>query len=912
MSAKDLDAPAVAPSAPDLVDGEEEATVAARTNMGSAVLTGFGWKMATALLSDVTRVLVAIVLARLLTPADYGIAGMAFIFAGLANIFSDLALGGALVQRRAITEEDRSTVFWAALAFSFVVAGVLVGLSPLIADFFGRHEVEKLVAVLSASIPLSALTTTQVALLTRRLAYRSLEIRQMAGVLGGAATALALAAAGFGPWAIVCNSLAASAVSTALLWRLSPWRPQLIFSFTHLRSLSGFGLRLFGLRIMNYANLNADNTLVGRFAGASALGTYSLAYNVMFTPMLRVANPISTVVYPALARMQDDLPRMRKAWLRSKRLSASLLAPAFLFILVTAPDLVRVLFGEKWHAAVPVIQLLAVAGVAHSLVTLNWTVLQGTGQIAVAFRLGLLVSILTVGAFAVGVRWGAVGVAASYAAVKWPLVLIDTYVTTRTVRFSFREAVLAGGSILPHAIVAAAGAWGVRLALVDAGAPPALRLMAVIAAAYLLYLSLLLVAAPAFVAEVREILGQRFPRLARPLPALLERHLARAQPSPQHEPSAPESRPSGTRGYRPTALQKQLLLVALGDPDSAAEAWKSLPAGFSLDELEPGSFELMPLAYRNLSQTSPDDPRLPRLKGMYRRSWVKNNLLLGSTRQIAETLEAAVVPALFLEGPTYGARFYGDLALRPSSAVHLLVPAPDAPEASRQLEDQGWTTRPGSDAYPGWRVLFDTAGNICVLRSSLVFDYIGAGAGPSEGPLWQAAETDRVGDTEVLVPRPTDALLAACVAGARYGPLPPTQWLTDAVMILRASEVDWDRLIELAVTRGQSLRLMEALDCLVSLPIPVPERVTAARAWLARRSPTRRDQLVFALSSGRFARRGGLARALAQLLAATTGEPLLRTAARVPGHLCARWSVTHRWQLPLAAGRRLLGSARRT
>jgi hypothetical protein len=366
----------------------------------------------------------------------------------------------------------------------------------------------------------------------------------------------------------------------------------------------------------------------------------------------------------------------------------------------------------------------------------------------------------------------------------------------------------------------------------------------------------------------------------------------------------------GPRGYRPTGLQEQLLLVALGDPDSAAEAWKSLPASFSLDELEPGSFELLPLVYRNVAQTDPADPLLPRLKGIYRRSWVKNNLLLGRTSEIAETLQTVGVPALFLEGPTHAVRFYGDLALRPSSSVHVLVPASDAPEASRQLERHGWTTRPGSDAYPDWRVLFDAGGNICVLRSSLVFDYIGVGAEPSEGSLWEAAETDRVGDTEVLVPSPTDAFFAACVAGARYGPLPPTQWLTDTVMILRADEVDWDRLIELAVTHGQGLRLREALDCL--LRFPVPERVAAAHAWLAGWSATRRERLVFALSSGRFARRGGPAQALAQLVATTSGEPLARTAARIPALLCARWSLTHRWQLPLAAARRLLAAVRRT
>ena len=904
MSTQDVDTVSAAPGDELDVAPEQEDAVETSPSMSSAVLTGLGWKVATVLVSDVTRVVVAVVLARLLSPADYGLAGMAFIFSGLATIFSDLALGGALVQRQQITEEDRSTVFWASLAFSFVVAGICVALSPLVADFFGQPEVEKLVAVMAVSVPLSALTTTQVALLLRKLAYRSLEIRQMLGILAGAVVALAFAAAGFGPWAIVSNSLAASAVSALLVWRFSDWRPRFVFSFARLRDLSGFGLRLFGLRLMNYANLNVDNMLVGRFAGAAALGVYSLAYNVMFTPMIRIANPISSVVYPALARMQDDLPRMRRAWLRSKRLSASMLAPAFLLALVTAPDLVPVLFGQKWEAAVPVIQLLAIAGVAHSLVTLNWTVLQGTGHMKVAFRLGLLVCVLTVAAFAIGVRWGAVGVAAAYAAIKLPLVLIDTYVTTRTVRFSFSEALRAGGSVLPHALIAAAGAWATRVVLTNAGTPPAVRLVVVIATACLLYLLLLVVAAPGYVADARDVLSQRIRWFARPLPGPLERHLRRAR-----EPR--RSRHSGWSGYRPTALQEQLLLAALGDPESAAEAWKELPGTFSVEDLEPGSFELMPLVYRNLAVSMPDDPRLPRLKGIYRRSWVKNNLLLGRTSEIAVTLRDAGIPALFLEGPIHAARFYGDLGLRPTSSVHVLVPESDAAEASSRLERDGWKPRPGSGAYPGWRLLFDTGGNICVLRTSLAYDYVGGGGGPTEEPLWSAADAHEVGETQVLVPTPTDALLAACVAGARYGPLPPTQWLTDSVMILRTGEIDWDRLIELSVAHRQHLRLRKALACLLDLPVPVPERVSAAHTWLAHESTTRRDRLTFQLASGRLARRSGFPHALAELLAATSGESLVRTAARLPRHLCARWSVEHSWQLPLAVGRRMLHAVRR-
>jgi len=384
-----------------------------------------------------------------------------------------------------------------------------------------------------------------------------------------------------------------------------------------------------------------------------------------------------------------------------------------------------------------------------------------------------------------------------------------------------------------------------------------------------------------------------------------EERLSRA-PAPRAET------PAGTRRvYRPTPIQRRLLRVALSDPDRAAEAWKSVRESFTLDELERGSFELMPLVYQNLVQSSPDEPLLPRLKGIYRRSWVKNNLLLGATSEIATTLGAAGLPALFLEGPTHAARFYANLALRPSSAVHVLTPPAHAADASRRLEREGWSLRPGSDGYPGWRVLFAANGDICVLRSSLSFDYVGRGDVPAEEPLWRAAVAFDVNATEVLVPTPSDAFLAACVAGARYGPLPPNQWLTDTVMILRSGELEWDRIVDLAMVHGQHLRLREALGCLLDLPIPLPQRVADAHAWLAQWRPTRRDRVVFALSNGTLARRGGLADSLAELVASTPGESLARTATRLPGRLCARWGVAHGWQLPVAAGRRLLSAARK-
>jgi O-antigen/teichoic acid export membrane protein len=491
------------------VQGIETIPTQGMQSMSGAILSGLKWKVITSAVAEGARIVVAVVLARLLVPADYGVAGMAFIFAGFVTLFSDLALGGALVQRREINEAHRSTVFWTALGISLAAMGVAIGTSGLVADFFHEPEVRKLVIALSFSFPLAALTTTQVALLNRRLAYRSLELRTIAGVLCGAVVAIVMAVLGLGPWAIVANSLTSTAVSTALLWKLSTWRPRAVYSIESLRAVGGFGVKLFGVRLLNYANGNADNMLVGRFAGASALGIYSLAYNVMFTPMNRITTPIASVVYPALARMQDDLTRLRAAWLRSKRLIIALLAPAFLMIAVTAPDSVHVVFGAKWSAAVPVLQLLCLAGVANAVVALNWSVLQATGRVGTELRLNLFASFVTIGAFALGVRWGALGVAGFYAGARWLLIVVNTRITTRAMSFDFTETLLAGCGTLPLAIISGAAAFGVRVELVQVGIPALVRLFAVAAIGIGAYLLLLVVAAPTLVAEARHLLLRR-------------------------------------------------------------------------------------------------------------------------------------------------------------------------------------------------------------------------------------------------------------------------------------------------------------------------------------------------------------------------------------------------------------------
>jgi O-antigen/teichoic acid export membrane protein len=480
--------------------------------LSGTVVTGAKWKILTALVGEGSRVVVALVLARLLTPEDYGVAGMAIVTTSFVVLFSDPALGTALVQRPHITEADRSTIFWtsAAIGLTGTVLGVL--LSGFVAEAFGTPEVQKLFAVTSISFLLSSLSVTPAALMTRRLAFRSLQIREILATACGAVVAVTVAVAGFGPWAIVANWVTFSAVSTLLLWLVCDWRPHFLFSRDSLRDLGSFGLKIFGARILSWSNTNVDNVLVGRFLGAAKLGAYSLAYNVMYLPMQRIGGPLQQVVSPVFARIQTEHDRLERSFLRSKRLSCALLIPSFLVTLVVAPDLVNVVFGEKWDAAIVPLQLLCIAGVGQCLVSLHFSILQSSGQGNALLRLNLVVTGVTLAAFAAGVPFGIVGVAGFYALAKWILVVIDTRITTKAVSFAFWPTLRAGTGTLPLGAAAAVAAFFFRMLLVDEGVPAPVRLVVVSITMTLIYILLIVIAAPSIADEVKTLIRRRHER----------------------------------------------------------------------------------------------------------------------------------------------------------------------------------------------------------------------------------------------------------------------------------------------------------------------------------------------------------------------------------------------------------------
>jgi PST family polysaccharide transporter len=229
----------------------------------------------------------------------------------------------------------------------------------------------------------------------------------------------------------------------------------------------------------------------------------------MRLPSGLVGKPFQAVLSPAFSRLQGEPERLERAWLRSKRVSVAVVVPALVGLVVVAPDFIDVVFGDRWDEAIVPLQILCFAGIAHSLASLHWSVLQARGEAGTLLRVNMLSAAVSWTAFAVGLHWGIAGVAASYVVARWLLVVPITLMMSRAVSFDFWAALRAGTSLLPLSCAAGAVAFAAREALLATDVPTPLRLALVALVLASVYGVLLRLAAPALIEEIRGILGDR-------------------------------------------------------------------------------------------------------------------------------------------------------------------------------------------------------------------------------------------------------------------------------------------------------------------------------------------------------------------------------------------------------------------
>jgi len=479
------------------------------TRLRDRVMGALRWSGITLVVTQASRFFFGIVLVRLLTPEEFGLASMALVASTLVLLLSDLTLGAGLVQRSRISEADRSTVFWSSAAIGAALSLLGIALSGVIADFFGEAEVQPLFAVLSLSFVVLALGRTHAALLHREMRFRAISGRVMASNVIGGCVGVILAFLGSGAWAVIGMHMTVTVASTVFLWTFASWYPRLTFSTASMRDLVPFASRLLGSNIARYVSGIVDKIVVGRLLGAAPLGVYAVGYNLVLVPMNAVVVAVGDTLFPALSRLQDDGARLWRAWLRATRLLAAAVLPTTLGLAVVAPELVELLLGDRWAQAVPVVQILALAGIFQSLSALGATVLIALDRTTALLRFSIVDLAFIVAGVLVGTQWGFEGVAAGYLVATVMTRVALAWMATRALDARFGSFLSNLRAPVEAAVLMTLGVALAREALVRSDVASPVMVTVLIVLGFAIYVPLLFWRAPDVLSELRALLSRR-------------------------------------------------------------------------------------------------------------------------------------------------------------------------------------------------------------------------------------------------------------------------------------------------------------------------------------------------------------------------------------------------------------------
>ena len=374
----------------------------------------------------VMQMALVVVLARLLTPRDYGLYAMVLVIVGVGAIFRDFGLSSAAIQAKTLSRGQRDNLFWINTASGAGLTVLVFACAPLVADLFGQPKLVPITRVLSIVFVLDGMSTQHRANLKRAMRFKQLAITDVVAQVVNVSVAISSAALGAGYWALVWSQVAQVATALVMAVVFTRWIPGRPVRGEPMRPLLLFGLHFVGTQLIYYASSNVDTVTIGLRFGPSSLGIYNRAFQFLMNPLNQFRVPASTVAIPVLSRLQDDLERANVYLRRSQTVLGCTVVLALSYAAGAAVPLVHVFLGARWHAVSPIFALLAFAGIFQMLSFVGYWAYVSRGLTHVLLRYTVVSFALKAVCVVVGSYWGIIGVAAGFAvapAFAWPLSL---------------------------------------------------------------------------------------------------------------------------------------------------------------------------------------------------------------------------------------------------------------------------------------------------------------------------------------------------------------------------------------------------------------------------------------------------------------------------------------------------------
>lgn len=390
---------------------------------------------------------IGVILARLLTPAEFGLIGMVSVFIGLSGVFVNCGFGEALIQKQDATHQDESSVFYINIVLGLIAATCLFVSAPWIAKFYDQPSLVPLTRWMALNIVVGAFGVVQTMLLTKKLDFKTQIKISMISAVSSGTIAVLMALKGFGVMSLVAQTMLGTLLSTGMLWIFQTWRPSLSFSLDSLKAMFPYGSRLFASGLLNSFFNEIYSIIIGKLYDPAMLGFFTRARQLQQLPIDNISGIVGRVSFPVFASIQNDHESLKKAVRKALKGLAWLTFPLMVGMALTARPLVITLLTEKWEPCVPYIRLLCIYGALYPLSLIHVNVLSAQGRSDLFLRVEVIKKILITVGIVATFRYGVTGLLVGNIVVGLLSYYLNSHYSTQLISYSWKEQI---ADLLPY------------------------------------------------------------------------------------------------------------------------------------------------------------------------------------------------------------------------------------------------------------------------------------------------------------------------------------------------------------------------------------------------------------------------------------------------------------------------------
>lgn len=460
------------------------------------------------LATQVSRLAVNVILARLLTPSDFGVVAAAVVVMVVAWQLTDLGTSAVIIQRDVIDDTLVSSLFYFNLLVGVGLSAGMFAVAGPLANLMGQPHAAPAIQALASVCLIGALGNMHHGLLRRTMQFSRLAIINIANAVTNGLVGISLAVAGAGIWALVAGTVAGVGVSTITAWWFEGWRPSATFDLRRLRAVARLSIGFFSSGALAIGFAQLDKIIIGRVLGSAALGTYAVAQRTVTAPINTVGEAVATVCFSLFAREQNNAGALREGATRAAGVVALVVLPSMIGLAVLAEDAVAVVYGAQWDAATPVIQVLAPLAAVQAISRVTASVMSAMGRSDWLYRWALAYCLVGAGTMLVSSQWGLVGVSLGLAVVVGLLTPFEMKMALGLIEMRLGTFL---ASLLPHVVISVimgTAAWLAAAAAERLGTGHGLQLLAGVVAGVVVYGALMWRVRPQAVDDARRVAGR--------------------------------------------------------------------------------------------------------------------------------------------------------------------------------------------------------------------------------------------------------------------------------------------------------------------------------------------------------------------------------------------------------------------